>query len=87
MKNNNFFYLNDVKYFKIKQINEENGNLIFFEESEELNFKINRIFSIKAEGNSLRGLHSHYKCAQLLYCAQGEIIVTCDDLISKKNFN
>lgn len=56
-----------------------NDILCVFESSRHVPFDIKRVFTVSVRGGGIRGDHAHKKCAQLLICVYGQILVTCDD--------
>ena len=58
-----------------------NGVLTVFDGTGKIGvpFPIARIFTVVADGGSIRGKHAHYRCSQLLVCLSGQILVRCFD--------
>jgi dTDP-4-dehydrorhamnose 3,5-epimerase-like enzyme len=79
------YNISDVVSIDLKYVSEENGSLVFLE-NEDINFSIERIFTIKTNKPEIRGNHAHKECFQLLYCPLGEVEILCDDANYKKNF-
>ena len=74
-----------VKLIKFPQFEEDNGELSVFEENLDLiPFSIKRIFNVRSRKNSIRGMHAHRLCSQILICSNGSIEVTCDNSINKE---
>ena len=69
----------NLRFIDIPIFEEENGDLIFYEDDPNSNFKVVRIFVVKAPKNSVRGKHSHKLCSQILICLNGQIEVICKD--------
>ncbi len=80
------YSINDVISINLRHVSEENGSLVFLE-NEDINFPIERIFTIKTNKPEIRGIHAHRECFQLLYCPLGKIEILCDDADNKKKFN
>ncbi len=55
------------------------GSLFVYECGKEITFNIERIFSISANKDDVRGNHAHKNCVQLLICLAGKISVVCDN--------
>jgi dTDP-4-dehydrorhamnose 3,5-epimerase-like enzyme len=72
--------LNDVLFFKSKQLIEQNGNLIPIEFDNTLLFKPKRTFFIyNVSTKTPRGKHAHHKTKQILFCINGKITVILND--------
>ena len=61
----------------------DSGSLCAYESGDLVPFDIQRIFTVVAKKNEVRGNHSHKLCSQLLVCVSGEIEVTCDNGTNK----
>ncbi|MCW7462984.1 sugar 3,4-ketoisomerase [Leptospira limi] len=72
---------------RFPSFSEDNGSLSVFESGKEVPFLIQRVFTVTANVNDIRGEHSHRKCSQLLICVNGKIKVTCDNGSSKSEFD
>jgi len=74
-----------VRLIQFPLIAEDNGGLVVFEESiSGIPFSIKRVFNVSSEKGSLRGMHAHRHCSQILVCSNGSIEVTCDDSIDRE---
>ena len=74
-----------VKLIEFSLFEEDNGNLAVFEENyDSIPFSIKRIFNVRSQKNSIRGMHAHRLCSQLLVCSRGSIQVTCDNSVTKE---
>ena len=58
---------------------DSNGTLSVYECGKQVPFDIQRVFTVSARKNDVRGNHAHKKCTQLLVCLSGQILVSCDD--------
>ena len=78
--------LEGCKLIRIKTIPTiEAGQLSFFENGADVNFAFQRIYYItKVNEGIRRGGHAHKKLKQVLFCPYGEIMITLDDGISRK---
>ena len=77
--------LNDVKVFRFRKFEEEDGNLIPIEGSSDIPFEIKRVFYVYGvHDQNDRGKHAHYTTKQILICLNGEVDVTVDDGYMKK---
>jgi len=85
MKEKKLFDINDIIHVNLKSITEDNGTLVVLENNE-INFNMERIFTVITNKHELRGHHAHKECYQLLYCLMGEIEVLCDDSKNQKSF-
>jgi UDP-2-acetamido-3-amino-2,3-dideoxy-glucuronate N-acetyltransferase len=69
-----------VELLKVPLIEDPRGNLIAREVGKGLPFKPERCFFVfDVPSKEVRGEHAHRKCAQLLICVQGSVVVLCDD--------
>ncbi len=66
-----------------KSIKDNTGELIVLEDMLE-QFVLKRLFFVHADRKCVRGGHAHIKCQQVLICVKGEILVTFDDGIKKR---
>jgi len=57
----------------------DNGVLCAYETGKSVPFVINRVFTVSALKDEIRGNHAHKECSQLLVCVSGKINVICDD--------
>jgi len=79
--------IDDVLFYNMKTVVDENGNLTPIQSDEDLPFPIERIFyvyGVRDEG--LRGCHAHHKNQQLLVCLNGKIQVICKDGERERHF-
>lgn len=79
--------LDNVKFFNLKTIVEEDGNLVPIESNIDVPFSIKRVFyvyGVKDQKN--RGEHSHRKTEQIIICLNGKLEVLCDDGVNKKKY-
>ena len=58
---------------------DSNGTLGVYECGKQVPFDIQRVFTVSASKDDVRGDHAHKKCTQLLVCISGQIRVGCDD--------
>ena len=69
-----------VRLIQFPLIAEDNGGLVVFEESiSGIPFSIKRVFNVSSPKNSIRGMHAHRECTQLLVCNNGSVEVVCDN--------
>lgn len=69
-----------VKLFKLKKNSDPRGNLLAFENDENLPFKVKRIFLVNGvPANEVRGIHAHRECWQFLIAVAGSLTVGFDD--------
>ena len=74
-----------VKLIKFSLFEEDNGELAVFEENfDAIPFSIKRVFNVRSDKDSIRGMHAHRLCSQILICSNGSIEVTCDNAINKE---
>lgn len=79
--------LNNILYFKSKELMESNGNLIPIEFDNTLPFKPKRTFFVYGVPNKdSRGQHAHRKNKQMIYCINGQITVTLNDGFKEKKY-
>jgi dTDP-4-dehydrorhamnose 3,5-epimerase-like enzyme len=64
----------------------DNGELVAVEAGKDLPFTIQRNFTIRSPGGTMRGKHAHKHCAQFMICQLGTVEVTCDDGKKQKLF-
>ena len=77
----------DVKFYNMKTVVEENGNLCPIEGGTDIPFAIERIFYIYGVPvGDKRGFHAHHKTEQLLICLSGKVEVECKDGKREKSF-
>ncbi len=73
-----------VRLLKFPIFKEDGGTIVVFEEGlSEITFLIKRVFNVSSEKESVRGMHAHRLCSQILVCSSGSIEVTCDDSIHR----
>lgn len=63
-----------------------NESLSVFEEGQNIPFSVSRVFVVNAGNGSVRGMHAHKECVQLLVCLSGSIEVVCDDGLDTSKF-
>jgi dTDP-4-dehydrorhamnose 3,5-epimerase-like enzyme len=72
--------IEDVKFFSVKNIIENDGNLIPIESGKDIPFNIERIFYVYGvRNNKKRGKHAHFKTKQVLICLYGKVEVIVKD--------
>lgn len=77
--------LEDVLLFRMKQLIEDNGNLLPIELNSEIPFRVKRTFFVTdVPDKKPRGKHSHYKTKQLIVCLKGSIDVKLHDGVNGK---
>ncbi|TGL82571.1 sugar 3,4-ketoisomerase [Leptospira yasudae] len=81
----------DVKnsgYIQLKKIRDDrDGNLIIAETFKDVPFEIKRVYYINNLENSvsIRGLHAHRKCEQVIFCISGSFVLSLDDGLKKQS--
>ena len=65
--------------FNLQRHEDDNGFLCVFQRGINVDFNIRRVFAVSASKGDVRGEHAHRHCSQLLMCAAGKVLVTCDD--------
>ena len=76
-----------VQLIQFPFFKEDNGELSVFEQNPKaIPFQIKRIFNVRADKGSIRGLHAHRLCSQMLICSNGSIEVFCDDSSNQEVF-
>lgn len=79
--------VDDIMFYNMRTIVDEDGNLVPLESSHDVPFAIKRIFYVYGVRDSnTRGCHAHYKTKQLLICISGKIEVICKDGVKTKKF-
>ena len=79
--------MKSVKLIEFPFFEEDNGELSVFEYGTELiPFTIKRVFNVRSEKGSVRGMHAHRLCSQILICSTGSVEVLCDDSFIQKVF-
>ena len=79
--------LDNVKFFNLKTIVEEDGNLVPIESNIDVPFSIKRVFYVYGvKDRKNRGEHSHRKTEQIIICLNGKLEVLCDDGVNKKKY-
>jgi len=79
--------LNDVLFYNMRTIIEDDGNLVPIESNFDIPFPIKRIFYVYGVRDAdIRGRHAHHKTKQLLICIHGKIEVLCDDGKDKRKY-
>ena len=85
MDNRKQITIDDVKFYNVKTMVEDNGNLTAIESDTDIPFTIKRVFYVfGVEDQSIRGCHAHYDTQQILICLNGKIKVTCKDGVNEK---
>ncbi len=80
------YNLDYIKLLKLPFFPEKRGDLSVIESKKQCPFNIERIFSVRAPLNEIRGEHAHKECTQLLICLNGAVEVTCDDGKNSKTY-
>ena len=79
--------MESVQLIQFPFFKEDNGGLSVFEQNPKaIPFQIKRIFNVRADKGSIRGLHAHRLCSQMLICSNGSIEVFCDDSSNQEVF-
>ena len=79
--------MESVQLIQFPFFKEDNGELSVFEQNPKaIPFQIKRIFNVRADKGSIRGLHAHRLCSQMLICSNGSIEVFCDDSSNQEVF-
>jgi dTDP-4-dehydrorhamnose 3,5-epimerase-like enzyme len=79
--------MKSVQLIQFPFFKEDNGELSVFEQNPKaIPFQIKRIFNVRADKGSIRGLHAHRLCSQMLICSNGSIEVFCDDSSNQEVF-
>lgn len=69
-----------VKLLSLKKNSDPRGNLLAFENEQELPFQVKRIFLVNGvPANEVRGIHAHRECWQFLIAVAGSLTVGFDD--------
>ena len=69
-----------VKLLNLKKNSDPRGNLLAFENEQELPFQVKRIFLVNGvPANEVRGIHAHRECWQFLIAVAGSLTVGFDD--------
>lgn len=76
--------ISDLQIIAFPAFNTVEALLVVYEGDRKVPFTINRLFTVKATENCVRGFHAHKKCTQLLIVLNGECKVTCDDGANRK---
>jgi len=74
------------RIYNLQRHEQANGYLCVFQRGTNVNFDIRRVFFVTAAQGQLRGQHAHKQCSQLLMCATGRVLVTCDDGYNKAEY-
>ena len=64
----------------------DGGQLTVVEGKDQVPFRIERIFTLRAPLDTIRGGHAHRRCSQFMMCPHGMIEVICEDGIERKSF-
>ena len=79
--------VDDVQFYNMRTVVDENGNLTPIQSNEALPFSIQRVFYVYGvRSEELRGCHAHYETKQLLICLNGKIQVICKDGENERQF-
>jgi dTDP-4-dehydrorhamnose 3,5-epimerase-like enzyme len=79
--------LDDVLFYNMRTVIEDDGNLVPIESNRDLPFPIKRVFYVYGvRDKDVRGEHAHHKTKQLLICISGKIEVLCDDGKNKRKY-
>jgi UDP-2-acetamido-3-amino-2,3-dideoxy-glucuronate N-acetyltransferase len=74
--------MNREKRIDFDVYTDTNGFLIAYESNGKFDFAIQRVFTVHAKSEDVRGEHAHLECSQLLVCISGKVEVLCDDGVS-----
>ena len=77
--------IDNIQVLSIRYISENRGELSVVQ-GNDIPYKFNRVFSVKANNGEIRGNHAHKKCKQFMLCLNGKLEIICDDGISQKTF-
>ena len=87
MANKKQITLDDVLFYNMRTVIENDGNLVPIESNHDCPFPIKRVFYVYGvRDEDLRGCHAHYKTKQLLICIHGKVEVSCKDGNSTRKF-
>jgi hypothetical protein len=79
--------MSNFSLVKIKNYNDDRGNILIFENGNNLNFDVKRVYLLKdIPLNKERGHHAHIKLKQLMIALSGSVTIEVTDLNSKKSF-
>ena len=79
--------IEDIKFYDLKDFDEENGHLVPIEQNIDIPFEIKRVFYVYGVNDkNVRGQHSHFLTQQVLICLSGKVEVTCYDGKIKKTY-
>ena len=79
--------LDDVLFYNMRTVIEDDGNLVPIESNHDIPFDIKRVFYVYGvKDQDDRGKHSHYKTKQVLICLSGKIDVIVDDGTHRKKY-
>lgn len=73
-----------IKNIKFNKYSSKNGYLISIESKKIFKSGFKRFFSVSVKKKVIRGYHSHYKCSQILFSLNGDIVVSSYNKINKK---
>ena len=79
MQQSSLCSLDDIEVIPIPRYSHDNNDLVVMESLSSLKNPIQRVFSVRASQNAVRGQHAHIHCNQLLVCLYGSITVKCTD--------
>jgi len=78
------YVLSDMRIIQLSRFVELNAELVAAEVGKHVPFAINRVFVVRADSNSIRGMHAHRRCTQVLVCLHGTVRVSCDDGVDRR---
>ena len=71
--------MSDARLINFPKHEDVSDILCVYQCGEHVPFDIQRVFTIAARKDEIRGNHAHKKCTQLLVCLRGQIRAWCDD--------
>ena len=87
MANRKQITIDEVLFYNMRTVIDEDGNLVPIESNQDTPFPIRRIFYVYGvQHDSTRGCHAHFKTKQLLICISGKVEVVCKDGTREKTF-
>jgi UDP-2-acetamido-3-amino-2,3-dideoxy-glucuronate N-acetyltransferase len=76
-----------VELIRVPLVEDMRGNLVAWQLERGLPFAPARSFLIfDVPSKEVRGEHAHHRCAQMLVCLQGSLVVLCDDGRHRQEF-
>ncbi len=79
--------VHDVTLFSYSEYIEEEGKLVPITGEEGITFPIKRAFyAYDVPNGVVRGKHAHHRCAQILICLKGNLVITVKDGVQEKEF-